>query len=112
LAFAPDGRTLAAGCGGWLVLIDLAGGGARLALNAAALGTFAALAYAPDGRTVALAVQRHNRAVESLVLWDVVTEQVRATVAAAPPPAPGPCLYFGLAFSPDSSTLVAGGATG
>ncbi len=101
VAFSPDGKTLAAGSHGTVLLWDVAThqGTAALAGTAEQIN---AVAFSPDGKTLADGV-----ADGMVVLWNAVTH-----------PAIGGRLIDGhagvnsVAFSPDGKTLAAGSNDG
>ncbi len=104
LAFAPDGKTLAAaGANGTLKLWDVGTAGKekeRAALDGGK-ATVYALAFAPDGKTLAV-----GGAEAGVKLWDVSTagkEKVRETLKGTNAP------VRGLAYALDGKTLAAGG---
>ncbi len=105
VAFAPDGRTLAAGYGGrgrgGVVLWDVRRRerlGTPLAVNEGGVNT---VAFAPDGRTLAAGFAAPIPR-SGVVLWDVGRRERLGT----------PLAQFGwlagLAFAPDGRTLAAG----
>jgi WD40 repeat protein len=99
LAFAPDGKTLAAGGGlrdrpGEIKLWDLATGAARATLRGHQ-NFVSALAFAPDGRTLAAA------SFDGIVkLWDVTTGRERASLSAPLPRS------LTTVLAPDGQTLA------
>jgi WD40 repeat protein len=108
LAFAPDGRTLAAGCGDGFVrlwdteptteFLDLVGTQPREAWS---------VAFSPDGLTLAVGYddeQGGDR--ETLQLWDVRTGRVRANLHGH-----GSMVYKAT-FTPDGRTVASAGYDG
>jgi WD40 repeat protein len=99
LAFAPDGKTLAAGGGlrdrpGEIKLWDLATGAERAALWGHQ-NFVSALAFAPDGRTLASA------SFDGIVkLWDVASGRERASLSAPLPRS------LSAVLAPDGRTLA------
>ena len=102
LAFSPDEKALAVGCGRGVVLWDLV---ARRRLADEPLpvpGRVGGIAFSPDGRAVAVAYR--DGVSGGVMLWD----------AAAPARRPGDPLAVregavnGLAFDPDGRVLAAG----
>ncbi len=71
LAFAPDGKTLAATARSALVFFDVASGAERLRVPAHVYGI--ALAYSPDGKRLASGGVDAGKDVYSLRIWDPAT---------------------------------------
>lgn len=98
---SPDGKTIAAGTGGymteggWVELWDVEARAFRGYLEG--YGSMGDMAYSPDGTMLAT-----TNAGYGLQLWDVASEEVRYTLDTAGDGG------FGLAFSPDGTLLVAG----
>jgi WD40 repeat protein len=92
LAFAPNGRTLAAGCFGIVGLWDLTTN--RCQLLQRPRSSAQRVRYSPDGRTLAIAWG------PALVLWDVATQQARASWQAHQ------LMVRDIAFTPDSRMLL------
>jgi WD40 repeat protein len=99
LAFAPDGKTLAAGTGGyvtsggWVELWDMADQTIRDRLPGG--GTMEGLAYSPDGTLLAT-----SSVTSGVRLWDVATGEVLKELG----PIPG--TVERVAFSPDGTQLA------
>ncbi len=104
VAFSPEGRTLAAGCDGGVVLWDLA---TRKRLAEAPLpvqeGAVVGLAFSPDGRTLATGYAA-PQGDGGVVLWDLAT---RRRLAEAPLRVSEGSVSS-VAFGPDGKTLAAG----
>jgi WD40 repeat protein len=92
LAFAPDGRTLAAGWNRTVGLCDLTSN--RCQLLEWPRGEAHRVRYSPDGRTLAIAWG------PTLVLWDVATQQARASWQAHQ------LMVRDIAFTPDNRMLL------
>jgi WD40 repeat protein len=108
LAFAPDGRTLAAGSDGSgdgrpVVLWDARTGKRRLTLPEGAL--VRCLTFSPDGRTLAWGCGGE----EVLKLWDVRTGKLRRALKKR---TDEPYQVWEIAFAPDGKTLATCGQTG
>jgi WD40 repeat protein len=101
IAVSPDGKTVAAGTGGymteggWVELWDVETRALRGYLQGS--GSMFGLAYSPDGTKLATA-----SANSGLQLWDVESEEVRYMLDTS-----GDGEY-GVAFSPDGNLLAAG----
>ncbi len=121
VAFSPDGSTLADGGvsvntatganSGVLELWSLSGNNLLESLGTAANTGVRSVAFSPDGKTLAASGQNYNVAtgVSSgvLELWSVATSALTKSLGTAA--ASG---VNGVAFSPDGSTLAAGGSSG
>lgn len=102
LAFAPDGKTIAVGRGGWrdpgiVELWDLATGAQRVAWRSHAQG-INALAFSPDGKLLASASTDMT-----VALWNMETMQQESKILNVSGLVP-----LALAFSPDGKTLSVG----
>jgi WD40 repeat protein len=100
VAFAPDGKRLAAGMGDNMVYVWEAATGKELYKLTGHMGAIRSVAFAPDGKLLA-----SGSADQSIRLWDLSTGKVSRQLAAQEPVS---CL----AFSADGHTLVAGTAYG
>jgi WD40 repeat protein/serine/threonine protein kinase len=101
VAYAPDGRTLAAGGRDRILYLwDLVGGGRRTLKGHSEPVT--CVAFHPDGRTLASLGQD-----DTLRLWDAVSGRVQHIVPFRPGGTTAP-----LAFRPDGRWLAGGGADG
>ena len=102
VVFSPDGRLLAAGCEGELILLEVNSGRHLSTLTRWTNATpINALAFAPDGKT--LVVGRFSPRVE---LWDLGGRKLIAEL-------PGHLAQvMGLAISPDGKTLASGDQNG
>jgi hypothetical protein len=95
LAFAPDGRTLAAGSSD-VRLWDLRNGNVRATLQGHS-GLVNALVFSPDGRTLAMGGRHRDNAAR---IWDAQSGALIAVL-------PGHTGWVvGLAFAPDGSLLA------
>ena len=100
LAFSPDGRTLAAGIGSGIRLLNVGDGRATPPINGLT-GAIGALAFSPDGRT--LAAGGHG----VITLWDVRTRrQIGVPIGGHEGP------ITALAFGRDGSILASGAEDG
>ncbi|MCY3742723.1 MAG: T9SS type A sorting domain-containing protein [Candidatus Poribacteria bacterium] len=61
------------------------------------------ITFSPDGKTLAVEDPRKRLFDSKIVLWDVASEQRKATI-----PLTNGCYYSGVAFSPDGSILASG----
>jgi WD40 repeat protein len=112
VAFAPDGKTLAvavfkqtgAGVSGEIRSYDVATGKLQATLKREPALGVSKLTFSPDGKTLAAEESfssRGRREMEpELVIWDMPSQQVRATLKTAGAP---------FVFSPDGKNLVTGG---
>src|SRR4029079_5268940 len=105
-----DGKTLATGAGGSVILWDVTTGKEKATLPGHTLTT--CVGFTPDGKSLA-SVSCTNGLdndkvtgklpLGALKLWDVATAKERATIAI--PVFPG-FHFFSLAFTADSKTLI------
>jgi RNA polymerase sigma factor (sigma-70 family) len=102
LAFAPDGRTLAA-AGQELRLWDVRTGEVKPAPDLGP-GKWWLVAFSPDGRYLAAGGERDKG--PAIALWDVRSGKLTATLKGHTR------RIWSLAFSPDGKTLAAGGEDG
>jgi WD40 repeat protein/serine/threonine protein kinase len=100
LAFAPDGRTVAAGCSSQVLLLDVAGGAAATLLCGHAQ-PINGLAFSPDGRRLVSSSSDHT-----VRIWDAATGRENNCLSQHGKPV-GPVV-----FSPDGKTLASGGEDG
>jgi WD40 repeat protein len=105
VAFAPDGRIVAAGSEDFrremddvLWLWNAATGELEATLAERKGAAIWSIAFSPDGRTLALGSER------GVALWDVPTGKVRASL--------GTDMIRSVAFSPDGTWLASGTADG
>jgi WD40 repeat protein len=107
LAFAPDGKVLAAAClRGDAVLWDVATGAVKARLGHGVMRRANAVAFSPDGRTLAVALgtlKYYLVEPGEVVLWDVAKGQKRLTLRGHADQ------VVSLAFSPDGTMLASGG---
>jgi len=103
VTFSPDGKTIAAGCVGGVVLWDVA---ARRRLTDGPLpvkeGYVTGVAFNPDGKAIAAGYS--GVGAGGVVLWDVAA---RRRLTDAPLPVKEGRVT-GVAFSPDGKTIAAG----
>ena len=105
LAFSPDGSKLAiANADGSITLWNETSGSAFRMVGTITAGAGATLAFSPNGELLAAASQREYR----IVLWDAATYE-RVGELRAPTAVSHLNQVSSLAFSPDGSTLAAGG---
>jgi serine/threonine protein kinase len=100
LAFSPDGKTLAAGCGDRNVHLWSVATGAKLATLSGHTDTVNVVAYSPDGKLIA---SGSNDA--TVRIWNAATGVAVTTIS------PG-IQVSTLAFSADGKTLACPGGTG
>jgi len=100
LAYMPDGRSLAVGSNGRVMLCDLAKRQIRARLSVPG-GDIMSVTFSPDGKTLA-AASYHGW----VGLWDTATGQDQALFRNLLG------LVSALTFSPDGQTLAVGGAEG
>ena len=98
VAFAPDGKTLAAGGGRTVELWDV---DTKTKIASFEVGTIndilSSVAFAPDGKTLAVGVQNGE-----VTLWDVDTKTKIANLEH------GNYRHISVAFAPDGKTLATG----
>jgi WD40 repeat protein len=109
MAFSPDGKTLAVGCGrGEGKCVSLWNVVARKRLGDLPLdvteGSPGDLAFSPDGKTLAVRYDNSNLGGEAVLLWDVAA---RGRLSDEPLSVAGAYIR-NFAFSPDGKTLAAG----
>jgi WD40 repeat protein len=105
ITFSPDGKTLAAGCGGGVVLWDTTTR-SRILKEPLPVGDILvnSVAFSPDGKTLAAGLGVAGRQVSGVVLWDATTrrrlldEPLRIKDG----------FVESVAFSPDGKILAAG----
>ena len=103
LAFAPDGKTLAAGDkSGTIHFWDLSTGKPSGRLPTQRQNSIALLTYSPDGKILASAKYFGSRFIQ---LWNVASRTLVHELTR-------PSDLYSIAFSPDSRTLAAGARDG
>ncbi len=102
VAFSPDGKTLAVGGGGAVILWDVASRRPIGKPFAGHTGFISGIAFSPDGQTLASA-----SADNTIILWDVASGRPKGQ------PLAGHIDWINcVAFSPDGRTLASGGEEG
>lgn len=100
VAFSPDGKTLASGCGKSIIrLWDVASSKILTTFKADSDDSVYSVTYSPDGKTIASGGRNGT-----IKLWDVTSGKNTATLTAGGSGNP----VYSLAFSPDGRTLAAG----
>jgi WD40 repeat protein len=103
LAYAPDGRTVAAaGNGGSIFLWDMPSTRLRATLTREDRRSVMAIAYSPDSKTLAAATGGRDHEPGSIVLWDTATGQRRDMLSGHTN------AVWAVAFSPDGALLASG----
>ncbi|MEV0090104.1 serine/threonine-protein kinase [Streptomyces sp. NPDC050738] len=98
LASSPDGKSLAAGVGSTVRLLDPSTGRTRATLNGHT-GSMRGVAFSPDGRTLASVAADTEEGI--VRYWDAGTGRLIRTFTAG-----GSKNYSTVAFSPDGKTLA------
>ena len=110
IAIAPDGKTLASRGSDAVKVWDLAEGSEVSSLPSDG-SDFGSVAFSPDGKTLAA-----DRVGVGAVAWEVASSRELASYAlpTAKPAPPGGSTTrgWGLAYSPDGTTLAGGGSRG
>jgi WD40 repeat protein len=104
VAFSPDGAILAAAGQGGTHLYDAVTGAELRTLDDGQRFTTSNLTFSPDGRLLAIGVAQAQSEEHKLFVWEVASGSARHEFTRSQ----GGVLT--LAFSPDSRTLVSGGA--
>ena len=103
LAYAPDGRTLAAAdIGGSILLWDMPSPQLRATLTREDRRPVMAIAFSPDSKMLAAAIGGRDHEPGVIVLWDTATGRRREVLTGHTN------AVWSVAFSPDGATLASG----